>query len=115
MRILLANEPHAYRDVLAAALQALRPTHEVIRSTPEALEAEVVRCDPQLVLCSQLTPSVEQSPRAWVLLYPEGQARVVRSMEGQQTMTADLEFDQLLAFIDQAAGRLTEPAASRTR
>src|SRR5690348_11650951 len=52
IRILVANEPRAYRDVMAAAFQILCPQHEVISIVPEELDTAVARLDPHLVLCS---------------------------------------------------------------
>ena len=100
MRILLANEPRAYREVIAAAFRQLRPQHDVIVVAPDDLDAEVVRLDPQLVLCSRLTPSVQIRPIAWVLLYPVGETQSVICMDGQQTTVPDLEFNRLLEIVD---------------
>ena len=108
MRILLANEPRAYREVIAAAFQALRPNHEVISVSPDDLDAEVERLDPEFVLCSQLTPAVQQHPRSWVVLYPDGQTQAVICVDGQRTTAGDVEFDQLLAIIDQTEGLSTK-------
>ena len=101
MRILLANEPRAYREVIAAAFQQLRPQHEVTTVAPNDLDAEVVRLDPQFVLCSRLTPGVQTRPIAWVMLYPEGEPWAMIYMEGQRTTVPNLEFSRLLAIIDQ--------------
>ncbi|MCA1598331.1 MAG: hypothetical protein LC769_04825, partial [Chloroflexi bacterium] len=85
MRILLANEPRAYREVIAAAFQALRPNHEVISVTPDDLYAEVERLDPEFVLCSRLTPAVQQHRRSWVMLYPDGETQAIICIDGQRT------------------------------
>ena len=109
MRILLANEPRAYREVIAAAFQALRPNHEVISVAPDDLDAEVERLDPEFVLCSRLTPAVLQHPRSWVVLYPDGETQAVICVDGRRTTTGDVEFEQLLAIIDQTEGLPTRP------
>ncbi len=103
VRILVANEPSAYRDVIAAAFQALRPTAEVRPVAPEALDGEVLRRAPQLVICSALSEIVRTRVRAWVLLYPGGTARVVTSLAGRRATTADITFEEMLALVDQLA------------
>ncbi len=114
MHIVLANDPRAYREVMAAALQALRPRHAVLCVEPDELDGEVARLDPELVLCSRLTPVVQRYALVWVMLYPDGDTRAVICVAGQHTTAGDLEFDRLLAIIDQAE-RLTmmsQPTAS---
>lgn len=58
MRTFLANEPRAYREVIAAALRELRPRIEVFITEPEDLDAAVLQRTPHLVVCSQLTEIV---------------------------------------------------------
>jgi hypothetical protein len=99
-RILLANEPRLYRDVIAGALRAVRPHLEVIVVEPEDLDREVVRLAPDLVLCSQLTEVVETRPLAWVVLYPDMEMRAVIAIAGQRhTVDADFPFTSLLSVI----------------
>ena len=72
VRVLVANEPRAYRETLVAAVQRLRPHLEVIMVEPAALDAAVRELAPSVVVCSQFTPQVEVAVLAWVVLYPEG-------------------------------------------
>lgn len=109
MRILVANEPRSYREVIAAAVQALRPHIEVILAAPDTLDREVSRLDPQLVVCSALTVAVQQQPLSWIMLYPEGKTESVISIAGKTTTVGDLEFDRLLALIDETE-RLVDTA-----
>ena len=101
IRVVLANEPRAYREVIAAAFRHLRPQVEVIAVEPDDLDAEVVRRHPHLVVCSLLTDAARTVPLAWVVLYPGGETRTVVGMAGQQTTRADIEFDDLVAILDQ--------------
>ncbi len=104
MRLLLANEPQSYRQVIAAAVQKLRPDIDVAVSVlPDDLDREDLHLLPDMIVCSRLTPVVEGSNSAWVLLYPDGETKTVISIDGQRTTSADLEFDELLAVIDQVA------------
>ena len=102
--IVVANEPRSYRETMAVACQAVRPEVEVILAEPVDLDAAVVRLDPQLVLCSRLTEGLRTGSRAWVVLYPGGEALTVISVAGHCVTTGDLGFAALAAVIDQATG-----------
>jgi hypothetical protein len=100
MRILVANEPRSYREVIASTLQVLRPHLEVILVEPEDLDRNVVRLAPNLVLCSRLTEVVETRSRAWVVLYPDMEMRAVIAIAGQRhAVAADFPFTSLLSVI----------------
>jgi hypothetical protein len=99
--IVVANEPRAYREALAAALHELRPHIEVICIEPNDLEGTVCAYRPRLVLCSRRTEAVERCSEAWILLYPERENRAVISVAGRRTVVPDVEFAQLLSVIDE--------------
>ena len=103
LRILIANGPRSYREVIAAAVQALRPHIGVSTSEPDDLDGELARFKPHLVVCSQLTEPVRRAASAWVVLYPDGANHALLSVAGQQRTVADLQFDDLLAVVDQTA------------
>lgn len=100
-RVLLANEPRSYRETMACALEVLRPDAGVLVVEPEALEEEMRRRVPDLVLCSEVTPAVERMARAWIDLYPAGEARVTISVGGLRlTMVEDPGLENLLWILD---------------
>jgi hypothetical protein len=99
--IVVANEPRAYREALAAALHELRPHLEVICIEPDDLDANVSHYRPRLVLCSRLTETVERCCNAWILLYPNRENRAVISVAGRRTVVNDIEFYHLLSAIDE--------------
>ena len=101
--IVVANEPRAYREALAGALQELRPHIEIISLEPDDLEGKVCEYSPRLVLCSRLTEAVERCSDAWILLYPNRENRAVISIAGRRTVVTDVEFSHLLAVIDELA------------
>jgi hypothetical protein len=68
IRILVANEPRCYREVIAAAVHELRPHAEVITVEPADLDRAVVYRQPHLVVCSRLTEVVETHSPVWVVL-----------------------------------------------
>ena len=100
-RIVVANEPRAYREALAAALHELRPHIEVICIEPDDLARTVCAYSPRLVLCSRFTEVVERCSDAWILLYPDRENRAVISVAGRRTVVANIEFSQLLSAIDE--------------
>jgi hypothetical protein len=70
IRLLIAFELEfrAYQGVIAAAIQELRPRVEVESTSLSALEEEIQRLDPHVVICSRST-TVDLSDRpAWIEL-----------------------------------------------
>lgn len=103
VRVVLANEPRSYREVIAAAIALLRPCLEVTAVEPADLDVAVARLRPQLVLCSRLTDLVQSEPIAWVVLYPDGVGQAETSVAGCRVAIADIEFPTVLAVLDEAA------------
>ncbi len=103
LRVVVANEPRAYREAIATVFQALRPLVVVIDVEPVHLDQEVIDRSPQLVICSWLTEAVRARSLSWVVLYPGGNSRVVINVAGEQTTVADIEFDGLLSVVDRTA------------
>jgi hypothetical protein len=83
-------------------LRALRPEAAVFLSDPAALDAEVSRLQPHLVLCSALTESLRAQPLAWLLLYPEGANRAVANVGGRERAFDDIGLADVLAVVDEA-------------
>jgi hypothetical protein len=104
--IVVANEPRAYREVLAAALHKLRPHSEVICIEPDDLDGNVCHRSPRLVLCSRLTEAVETCCDAWILLYPDRANRAVISVAGRRTVVTNIELSHVLSVIDEVEPRL---------
>lgn len=100
VRILLANEPRSYRETLAAAFRILKPNTEVFVTDPDKVDGEVERLNPQLVICSRTTSTVETESLAWVELYPEYSSVSVVSIGGERSTNAWIELGDLLSVID---------------
>ncbi len=75
MRVLVANDPRVYREVISDALGRMRPLVEVVVAAPEELDGTVARVRPHLVVCSRRSAVVEREALAWVVLYPDGEDR----------------------------------------
>jgi hypothetical protein len=99
MRVLVANDPCTYREAITDVLREVRPHIEVNAIKPDALDAEVTRFRPHLVVCSRITAAVS-TLLAWVMLYPEGENRAVINTAGEQVMLDNVGFDDLLSAID---------------
>ena len=100
MRILLTNEPRSYREAMAGAFRALKPHTEVFVAEPEALDAEVARLSPQLVVCSHASPTVKIEALGWVELYPGHGSLSTVSVGGQRSTVVGIELADLLRTID---------------
>jgi hypothetical protein len=100
--ILVANEPRTYREALTLAVQAERPALDVRAVDPSDLEREVTRCRPALVVCSELSPAVEQRSALWILLYPEGARLAVVGGDDSPAVTGDLDLPGILALVDRS-------------
>ena len=67
IRILVAFEDvyRAYREVIAAGIQVLRPQLEVTSTNPKELEREIARLDPQVVISSLDKPASAPDGVVW--------------------------------------------------
>lgn len=108
-RILVANEPLAYRETMAAALRCLRPDADIAEETSERLALAPPDLLPHLLICSDAALPDRIPAPAWLLLYAEGNPSVVVCLDGDRREFPDITFDDLLAVVDRAA----LPAAAR--
>ena len=102
MRLLIANEPLVYREVISATLSKLRPHLEVYTAEPTDLDKKFLRLSPRLVVCSRRTQLIEREAFAWVELYPQHSSRAVVSLAGKKTTFEEMHFDALLSVVDEA-------------
>jgi hypothetical protein len=75
MRVLIANDPRVYRELIADALLRLRPLVEVSIAEPEEFDRAVELLRPHLVICSRTSAAVQAMCLRWVVLYPDGEDR----------------------------------------
>ncbi len=104
VRVLLANEPRAYREAMASAFRRLRPDAEIVVAESDELDEQIRDLRPHLVLSSQPARSLEDRPLPHVLLYPEGESKALVNIDGQQTTIADVDLEDLLWVIDRVWG-----------
>jgi hypothetical protein len=101
-RVLLANEPRAYREGIAAVLGQLRPEVEIRTVEPDAMDGSILRFSPDMVVCSKATDVLRGRVRVWVELYPEHAAHSVASIGGNLMEYAEIQLPDLLSIVDRA-------------
>ena len=103
IRILVAMEDNyrAYREMISAALRILRPGTEVESTTLEALEEELERFDPQLVICEgHEDEEPDDRPAAWIELSLDPTLPTKISVGGRQIERTNPTTEELLEVID---------------
>ena len=106
-RILMANEPRAYREGIAAVISQLRPTVEVEMVEPDGLDDSIRRCVPDMVICSKATETLKVRVRVWVELYPENGAVSVANIGDRRVEYTEIQLPDLLSIVDKA-GELSQ-------
>jgi hypothetical protein len=101
-RVLMANEPRAYHEGIAAFISQLRPEFEIETVEPNSLDTSIERFSPDMIICSKATDALEGSVRVWVELYPENAALSVASIGGRRMEYAEIQLPDLLSLVDKA-------------
>ena len=102
MRVLVANEPRSYRETFGRVFRVLRPNVETIVVEPEVLDHEVLRFEPDVVICDRVTPVVTATVRSWLEMRVEYETLVVSSNDRvRRPHGREIDLDYLLAFIDE--------------
>ncbi|QIN79384.1 hypothetical protein GBA65_13655 [Rubrobacter marinus] len=100
LRVLMTNEPRSYREAIALALETARPQADVLTAGPGALDPEVRRFAPRLVICSRVTAFVQAEVPVWVELYPDHGPDSIVSFAGQRSRIPGMELDDLIRIFD---------------
>lgn len=98
----MANEPRAYREVIAEAMHELRPALVIMTVEPEDMDGSVASFGPDIVICSAVTDLVESEVLAWVELYPEYGPQSVISVKGEVSKVNEIQLADLLCVVDRA-------------
>ena len=105
-RLLMANEPYAYREVIAGAVRVIRSDIEVMVVEPLKLDGAVGDFKPDIVICSAATKTVKSEVRVWVELYPKLGAQSTVSIGGECSEIAGIQLSDLLSIVDSATQRI---------
>jgi hypothetical protein len=103
IRVLVALEDdyQLYREMIAAVLETLRTHAKVERTTPEALEEEIERFDPQVIICSGHEDVESGGSRAWIELSLAPTAPTKVSVGGRYVELTNPTLEELLKVIDE--------------
>lgn len=101
-RLLIANDPRSYREVIAEAIRSLRPRVEILTAEPSELEEQVLSFLPHVVVCSRASPAVRERVPSWVELYPGHATHSFVSVDGRVTKAEDIQLVDLLLVVDRA-------------
>jgi hypothetical protein len=101
----MEDEYRAYREVIAAGIETLRPGTEVAAIGLDHLEGELARLDPQVVVCSRPGGATETEGRfAWVELSLDPRRPTKIILGGRRSESTNPTLETLLAVIDGAEG-----------
>lgn len=101
MRILVTIAPTMYRETLALSLHRHRPHVEVMLASSDALDREVGRFEPHLVVCNEATPKVRESVPSWVMIMYDDSLNAKVSIGGRESEVEDIKIGNLLAVLDE--------------
>lgn len=116
IKILVAfeDEYRTYREVIAATIRILRPCAEVATSDLEALEEELARFDPHLVICSCPRPASSSSVHAWIVLSLDLDDPAKICIDGHYSEQHNPNLEALLVILDEVE-RLIQTGESLRR
>ena len=109
MLVATEDEYRAYREVLAAGIETMRPDIEVAAVGLDRLEGELARLDPEVVVCSRPEPAGPGVRLAWLELPLDPTRPAKISLGGRRSESTDATLETLISVIDEAEG------LSRTR
>jgi hypothetical protein len=108
----MEDEYRAYREVIAAGLETLRPRTEVAAVGLDQLGGELARLDPEVVVCSRPGSLAEAGGRlAWIELSLDTTRPTKVSVGGRRSESVNPTLETLLAVIDEAEGLPRTPSA----
>ena len=106
IRLLVAFEDdyRSYRGAISSAIQTLRPLMEVETAGTDAMEAELARLDPQVVICSRSEAAANPNGgvAAWVQLPMEPDSVGLVRVGDRHYDLKNPALEQLLEVIDAA-------------
>ena len=102
---MVANEPRAYREVIAETLRDIRPDVDFVILEPEELEelAQVLR--PDLVICEEITTEVRNNAAFWLELYPAQKHYSIFGSSSKHSRIENIQLSDIVSIVDQAVSR----------
>jgi hypothetical protein len=114
IRILVALEDdyRVYREVIAAGIRVLRPQVEVATSVLDALEEEIARLDPHVVVCCLPATMGPGDRLAWVELSIDPTHPTVICVGGRYSEVHNPALEVLLGVVDEVERLIAEEKSS---
>ena len=85
---------------MAHVLRSLRPCVEVEDTEQAALDRELRRGAPQLVICSRATPAVRGTAPAWVEIYTDDGPLYSVAIGKERSTVPEIELADILLIVD---------------
>ena len=106
VRILVAIEPHMYRQVLAFHFRQQRPRADVVLASPQTLHDEARRTRPHLIFANEVPPELKEAGVFWVEVRNDDGLVATISADGYSTTIDDVSLQDLLAVVDKTQEEL---------
>jgi hypothetical protein len=100
--VVFEDEYRSYREVIARALKSLRPHARVTVAGLDALDEEIERVAPDLVICSQPKARDARGALVWVEVPCDPTRPTAVCLEGRCSETTHLTLDEMLSIVDAA-------------
>ena len=105
VRVLVAIEPHMYREVLAFHICQQRPQSEVTLASAQTLEATAERIRPHLIIANEVPPMLKEMG-FWVEARTADGLDAYISANGFSATHHDVSLEELVAVVDKAEEEL---------
>lgn len=106
--VAVANEPRAYREVMAEALRELRPDVNFVVVEPERLTEAIQSLQPDLVICEKAILEARGNVAFWLELCPgQGSYSVVWASE-KRSKIENVQLSDIIGLIDRSVNREAE-------
>lgn len=102
LRVLVAAQLPLERDALTQALTLIRPNFITTEVAPEDLDREIVVVSPHVVICCELTDTIEMRVPVWLVLRPYGAQHSIVSICGSRVEHPVVDLDSLVDTLDRA-------------
>ena len=106
VRVLVAIEPHMYRQVLAFHFRQERPRADVVLASPQTLHDEARRTRPHLIIADQVPPEFKEAGVFWVEVSNDDGLVATISADGYSTTIDDVSLQDFLAVVDKTQEEL---------
>lgn len=100
--VVFEDDYRSYREAIAHALEILRPHADVTVAGLDALDAEIKRIAPDLVICSQPNAGDARGALVWVEIPCDPTRPTAVCLEGRCSETTHLTLNEMLSIVDAA-------------